>query len=209
MNEGNVAVGLSGFFMAKYAYANGAYSYTEGGAYFDAVSFQDEPQAQEGATTLPVNNVVKYGTSKNVSSVNLTVGTDGLSQAAKRFIIGIMPETIDIDGKQVSVMKYRNIVNPPYLGFGVIEEHKLSDDAGGAMLYLPKVFTKVKFSLTGSTINTRDPNNIAFQTKTVNAVAHADDSVDGIIWMEPAEMMEALASAVEFIEGFLGISAAG
>jgi hypothetical protein len=201
-----IRTGLTGFYVAEYSFADGAAAYSNGGIQFDAVSIQDDVQSADNTSSFYVNNVAKYHSGGGkITGSNLTVGTDGLNPAIAKFLLGVPTAAKNAQ----NFLAYGSELNPPYVGFGWIEY--VEDDDHGSK-YLPKVYTKVRFTPTGKTINTNGESK-EFQPESLTGAAIPTDevlTVDGDkvspIWVEPTALCTTAAAAAAFIETFLNFS---
>ncbi|MDR3363896.1 MAG: hypothetical protein LBS91_02955 [Clostridiales Family XIII bacterium] len=183
-----IRTGLFGFYAAKYSYADGTASYSGGGMFLDAVSFQDDIQK---------------------SDANLTVGTDGMSPDALKFLLGVPVIEKTVGGESVSLLAWGGELRAPDIGFGLIE---VLESDGHEVKYNPKIYVKTNFSPTGKTINTEGESK-EFQPESLSGAAVPSDErvvVDGEpyspIWVEPEEYFSTLSEADAFIRDYLNIA---
>ncbi|MCL2110761.1 MAG: hypothetical protein FWH32_00620 [Clostridiales bacterium] len=199
--QDSTVIGLRGFYMAKYGFENSDVRYTDGGVFFDAVSFQNEPQVGE-VQKFYVNNVVKYQAGGDrINSENLTFGTDGLSQFTTMYMLGIEPKQRNIDGNIVETIEFDDDIQAPYLGIGYIETNIAVD---GSTTYKPVVYLKARFNVTGQTINTKG-ENYEWQTKSVTASAIGSDEAKRPVRVESASMLATFEEADAFVRSILAI----
>jgi hypothetical protein len=189
--------GLTRFFLAKYSAENGVVTYSDGGEFFDAISFQETPAEGDDAK-LYVNNNTKETSGGRMTSAELVIGTDHLSLEASALILGITLAAKTFDGETFQSLEFGNNVNPPALGFGAIQTGQLNDVA----IYKPVVYTKVKFKIPSGSYTTQG-ESVEWQTPELNATAYTDDTVAEVLKSET--LTETLDKAVMFIKGYLNM----
>lgn len=154
--------------IAKYAYASGVVTYTDGQILGKAIEHD-----------LTLNNsdpVILYaddGAAESVggfSSGTLTVITDELPIEIAALIYGIEPETITtpVPGSAVS---FDDDTTPPYLGYGVI----VPKIRNNVRTWMAVLLTKIKFNVVGDSFQTKG-ETVEFQTPELTATVMRDDT---------------------------------
>jgi hypothetical protein len=194
-------VGLTRFFMAKYSATNGVVTYSDGGEFMDAISFNPEIEKADN-NDLYANNAVKESAGGKFAGGTITVGTDELSPEAGSFITGIalteMEITSDAGSKTYEVMKFDNAINPPYIGFGTIRTGQIN----GTKYWKPYIYTKIRFDIPLDSCTTQG-ETIEWQTPELTATIYRDDTSTEMWHMETT--CESEADAVAFIKSILNI----
>lgn len=165
--------GLSIPIVAEYEHkGNGVVAYTNPAIADHAVEYSVEIETQE-SNDLAADNRVKESAPKTFTKGTLNLTTADLPAELAMQISGLKMEERQINGKTVEEVVYDDDANPPYLGFGIIEEHQIDD----VTMYKPIVLAKVKFSTPGLAATTRD-KEIDWQTQEISADIYRSDRVD-------------------------------
>ena len=169
MAAGKVCTGFSLPYVAKYAATGGAVTYSEGMKIARGVSVSVAPEASDN-NNFYADNVLAESVSGVFTGGTVTLTVDGLLPAAEAFIYGL-PEAATVG--TVSVLKYGDAAQPPYVGIGFLARY-MSD---GVTTYKVFVLTKAKFSLPTEEANTQE-DAIAWQTQALTASIMRDDTAD-------------------------------
>lgn len=202
---GKVCIGFSKPFVAKYDCTGGAVKFTNGMQLARGVSVSISPEVSDD------NNFYADGILAESDNGRFTGGTasltvDGLHQAAEKFIHGLPdPEEITYgDNKKASMTKYGANAEPPYVGIGVVVWYK----SGGVTTYVPVILVKAKFKMNGTEAQTQEGNETNWQTQTLEASLHRDDSAEAN-WKYVGEDMPTEEEAAAVIKGLFAVTAAG
>lgn len=169
MAAGKVCTGFSLPYVAKYAATGGAVTYSEGMKIARGVSVSVAPEASDN-NNFYADNVLAESVSGVFTGGTVTLTVDGLLPAAEAAIYGL-PEAATVG--TVSVYKYGDAAQPPYVGIGFLARY-MSD---GVTTYKVIVLTKAKFSLPTEEAATQE-DAIAWQTQALTASLMRDDTAD-------------------------------
>lgn len=169
MAVGKVCTGFSLPYVAKYAASGGAVTYSEGMRIARGVSVSVAPEASDN-NNFYADNVLAESVSGVFTGGTVTLTVDGLLPAAEALIYGL-PTAATVSS--VSVYKYGDAAQPPYVGIGFIARY-MSD---GVTTYKAIVLTKAKFSLPTEEAATQE-DAIAWQTQALTASLMRDDTDD-------------------------------
>jgi hypothetical protein len=193
--------GLRHFFIAKYGFNGNVVTYTDGGEFFDAISFNPSLNAAE-ANDLYVNDAIKESAGSTFGGGTIEIGTDHLSLEASTKLLGIQPSSITLDGTDYdNVMEDGESFNPPFVGFGTIRQGQLNN-VPYSRAY---IYTKLRFGIPSESFTTKG-ESVEWQTPTITANIYRDDTekANWRIWADFATVAEAKA----FILKYLGIDVA-
>lgn len=135
-------------------------------------------------------------------SGELSLGTDRLTNETSQIILGLKTTKREIDGKQYEEVIYDDSANAPYLGVGIIEQHRID----GATKYRPVWLDKIKFNIPESSVNTRG-ESIEWQTPSVTGKIMRSDYVgaDGTHpWKHDGGMCDTESEALAYLEFWAG-----
>lgn len=169
MAVGKVCTGFSLPYVARYTATGGAVTYSDGMRLARGVSVSIAPEVADN-NDFYADNVLAESVSGTFTGGTVTLTVDGLLPAAEEFIFGL-PEAATVG--TVSVLKYGDAAQPPYVGIGFIARY-MSD---GVTTYKVIVLTKTKFSLPTEEANTQE-DAIAWQTQALEATIMRDDTAD-------------------------------
>lgn len=168
---GRPTTGVSYVVIAAYNQPGGINSYTAGRRLARIVNFSVNVETDED-NEFYADNVVAESESGLFSAGTLELTVDGMNPDVSRYIQGLPdPETVTVGGKEIQVTGTGGDANAPYVGVGIIVEHR----SGGQRIYVPYIFTKARFRQPGLTANTRT-KTIDWQTQDLTADLHRDDS---------------------------------
>lgn len=151
---------------------NGVVAYSNPMTADHAVEYSAEIETQE-SNDLTADNRVQESAPKIFTKGTLNLTTADLPADLAIKILGLKMAERQIGGKAVQEVIYDDDANPPYLGFGIIEEHQIDN----VTMYKPIVLAKVKFSTPGLAATTRD-KEIDWQTQEISADIYRSDRVD-------------------------------
>lgn len=203
MANGRVITGYSKPYVALYNVSDNAVTYSEGMPLARGVSVSIEPESGDG-NDFYADNVTAESVGGTFTGGTLTLTVDGLKDAARKMVMGIVTENTITVGtgttSSVKVYDYDDQQVAPYVGVGFIVRYM----ENGVTTYVPHVITKVVFSPEGLEAATQE-EDIEFQTTELEATIMRDDTQNHR-WQRVAEAQttEALAEAV--IRAILGIA---
>lgn len=202
MANGKVCTGFSMPRVAKYAFAEGAVSYSNGMPLARGVEVSLEVEAGDD-NNFYADNVIAEGSSGIFTSGTVTLTVDGLKEAARKLIMGITANsTIEVGGKSVDVIDYDDTMVIPYVGIGFVV--RFMED--GVTTFAPMVLTKCKFAIDGLSAATQE-DVIEFQTQELTATVNRDDSTNHT-WRRIAADQTTEAAAVAILDAMLNITGA-
>lgn len=169
MAVGKVCTGFSLPYVAKYAASGGTVTYSEGMRLARGVSVSIAPDSSDN-NDFYADNVKAESVNGVFTGGTVTLTVDGLLPAAEEFIFGL-PEAATVG--TVSVLKYGDSAQSPYVGIGFIARY-MSD---GVTTYKVIVLTKAKFNLPTEKANTQE-DAISWQTQALEATIMRDDTAD-------------------------------
>lgn len=169
MAVGKVCTGFSLPYVAKYAASGGTVTYSEGMRLARGVSVSIAPDSSDN-NDFYADNVKAESVNGVFTGGTVTLTVDGLLPAAEEFIFGL-PEAATVG--TVSVLKYGDSAQSPYVGIGFIARY-MSD---GVTTYKVIVLTKAKFNLPTEEANTQE-DAISWQTQALEATIMRDDTAD-------------------------------
>ena len=169
MAAGKVCTGFSLPYVAKYSATGGVVTYSEGMRLARGVSVSVAPDSSDN-NDFYADNVKAESVSGVFTGGTVTLTVDGLLPAAEEFIFGL-PEAATVG--TVSVLKYGDAAQPPYVGIGFLARY-MSD---GVTTYKVIVLTKAKFNLPTEDANTQE-ESISWQTQALEAAIMRDDTAD-------------------------------
>ena len=203
MANGRVITGYSKPYVALYNVSDNAVTYSEGMPLARGVSVSIDPESGDG-NDFYADNVTAESVGGTFTGGTLTLTVDGLKDAARKMVMGIVTENTVTVGtgttSSVKVYDYDDQQVAPYVGVGFIVRYM----ENGVTTYVPHVITKAVFSPEGLEAATQE-EDIEFQTTELEATIMRDDS-QYHRWQRVAEAQttEALAEAV--IRAILGIA---
>lgn len=152
---------------------------------------------------LYADNRVKESAPKVFSGGNMTLTTADITTDLGIRILGLKTVKTNIGGQQIEEIVYDDDAEPPFLGFGIIEEHQID----GVTLYKPVFLTKVKFANPGLSATTRE-KEIDWKTQEIKASIYRSDQVDNDFnhpWQRsPKTWMSTEEEARQYIMDVLG-----
>ena len=169
MAAGKVCTGFSLPYVAMYSANGGVVTYSEGMKLARGVSVSIAPEVAD-TNDFYADNVLAESVSGTFTGGTVTLTVDGLLPAAEEFIFGL-PEAATVG--TVSVLKYGDGAQPPYVGIGFLARY-MSD---GVTTYKVIVLTKTKFSLPTEEAATQE-GAITWQTQALEATLMRDDTPD-------------------------------
>ena len=170
---GRPTTGVSYVVVADYVAPGGIESYRNGQRLARVVNFSVNVETDKD-NEFYADNVVAESESGMFSAGTLSLTVDGMNPAVSRYVQGLPePKTVTVGGQQIEVTGTGGAANAPYVGVGIIVEHR----SGGQRIYVPYIFTKCRFRQPGLTANTRT-RTIDWQTQDLTVDLHRDDTAD-------------------------------
>lgn len=170
---GRPTTGVSYVVVAAYNSPGGPESYTDGRRLARIVNFSVNVETAED-NDFYADNVVAESESGMFSAGTLELSVDGMNPDVSRYVQGLPePKTVTIGDQQIEITGTGADANAPYVGVGIIVEHK----SGGQNIYVPYIFTKCRFRQPGLTANTRE-KSIDWQTQNLTVDLHRDDTAE-------------------------------
>lgn len=194
MANGQVTTGFSKPYVANYAAADGAVTYSNGQILARGVDVSIEPETSED-NNFYADNIIAETAAGAFTGGTVTFTVDGLLTAAEKLIMGL--PTAGEDGWT----PYGESQQIPYVGVGFIRRVM----SGGVTSYIPYVLPKVTFSQISTEAATQE-DEIDWQTQELTATIMRDDTTNqNWKWVGAAVASEAAAEAA--LQTKLGIQA--
>ena len=188
-------IGLSQSFYAKYAYNNGAVTYSNGGTLGKAVECTIELEDSD-AVVFYANN----GPAESVSAFGggtLTLTNDSMPLAATAAILGL--ETATVSTPSGTSLTFPGALTPPYVGYGTVAKLVVSNTITWRALLLPKV----QFQIPADSFTTQE-ETIEFSGHELSAVIMRSDAANNP-WKIYADF-DTEANAVTWLKAQLSIT---
>lgn len=202
MANGKVCTGFSDPFVAKYACAGGAVTFSGGMPLARGVNVSISPDVSDGDVFYADNQAAESDEGQFTGgTVKLTV--DGLHQAAERFIYGL-PEPVEVpygENQKAMMTKHGKSANAPYVGVGVVVRYQ----SAGVTTYVPIILVKAKFKTAGTEAATQEEGK-NWQTQDLEASLHRDDT-ESADWKWVGEDMNTRDEALAVLKGILNVAA--
>lgn len=202
MANGKVITGFSKPYVAQYAAAGGAVTYT--GCMPLARGVSVELDLEEGDdNNFYADNITAETAPGVFTGGSATLTVDGMKDAARRFVLGLPePETITVDEKQVAVTAYGDGMQIPYLGLGFLVRY-MED---GVASWEPVLLTKTRFSTPNTSAATQE-DSIDWQTEEL-AVTLLRDDTEAHNWKKVAAEQATEEAAEAVLKAMLGDTSA-
>ena len=193
-----VTTGFSRVHVAVYDAAEGVVTYSGCKELARAKSMSTEISATED-NNFYVNNQLGETEPASFSNGTAKVVVDGLSAEEEALILGIEESTMQVNGEEVSVVKFGKAMNPPYVGIGAVKRMQLN----GATSYRPIILTKARFAIPPEAAETQE-EKINWQTQELTATLMRDDTAEANWKIIPKKNFDSEDKAVAFIKAVLG-----
>lgn len=195
--------GVSIPIVAKYEHdGNGKVTYSDPFIADAAVEYSVDVEVSED-NNLYADNKIKESAAGTFNKGTLGLTTSDISPELAVKMLGLKTVTRTINGEEVKEVVYDDSANPPYLGFGIIEEHQVNN----ITKYKPVVLAKVRFKNPGLAAATRE-EEVDWQKPEIEAAVHRSDQVDENYknpWQfSPYELLETETEAKGYIMAVLG-----
>lgn len=196
MANGKVITGYSKPIVAKYAYSNGAISYSNKMALARGVQVDMEVEIGD-ATNFFADNTISESVAGQFNGATATFTVDGLKDTARNLIAGLVTtKNIVVNTSTVSAKAYDDLQVIPYVGIGFVVRYM----ENGVTTYAPVILPKAQFSPESIKAATQG-ESVEFQTtELIATVMRADDA--NHTWKIVAEDQTTEADAVAVIESF-------
>lgn len=188
-------IGLSQSFYAKYAYSNGAVSYTSGASMGKAVECEIELEDSDTvvfyADNGPAESVAAFG------GGTLTITNDSMPINTIAALMGLTPvATSSPDG---NTLTFPGDLTPPYVGYGTVAKMVVNNVITWRALLLPKV----QFQIPADSFQTQE-ETIEFSGHELTAVIMRSDAANNP-WKVYADFSTE-ANAVSWLKAQLSIT---
>lgn len=197
MAVGKVCTGFSLPYVAAYAASGGVVTYSEGMRLARGVSVSIAPEVADN-NDFYADNVLAESVSGTFTGGTVTLTVDGLLPAAEEFIFGL-PEAATVG--TVSVLKYGDAAQPPYIALGGLIRHQNE----GVVTWSFAILTKMRFSLPTTEASTQE-DSISWQTQSLEATIMRDDTAEHAWKMISATEYNTEAAALTAMKKVLGVA---
>lgn len=177
--------GLAHYFAAKYNNNGGTVTYSDGLEFAQAVSVKTSLESVE-PNILYANNGEREHAPARFKGGTMEVVPDDMSPEALALALGITPETLtESDGK---LLEYCESMNPPMLGFGMVDYGQRGD----VPYFVGRILPKIRFQAPDFEAVTQG-EEIEWRTPTLKADIFRDDTVQHR-WKREAFFADELAA---------------
>ena len=192
MANGKVITGYSKPIVAKYTYNGGTISYTNVTPLARGVEVDMEVEIGD-ATNFFADNTISESVAGQFNGATATLTVDGLKDAARDLIAGLVTSTvITVGSDTVGAKVYDDLQVIPYVGIGFIVRYM----ENGVTTYAPVILPKAQFSPESLKAATQG-ESVEFQTTELQAtVMRADDANHSWKVVAADQTTEAKAEAV-------------
>ena len=196
MANGKVITGYSQPIVAKYDYSSNTISYTNVMPLARGVEVQMEVEIGD-ATNFFADNTIAEAVAGQFNGATATLTVDGLKEAARDLITGLVTSTTIIaNSSTVTAKVYDDLQVIPYVGIGFVVRYM----ENGVTTYAPVILPKAQFSPESLNAATQG-ESVEFQTTELQAtVMRADDANHS--WKVVAEDQTTEAKAVAVINAY-------
>lgn len=196
MANGKVITGYSQPIVAKYDYSSNTISYTNVMPLARGVEVQMEVEIGD-ATNFFADNTIAEAVAGQFNGATATLTVDGLKDAARDLIAGLVTSTTIIaNSSTVTAKVYDDLQVIPYVGIGFVVRYM----ENGVTTYAPVILPKAQFSPESLNAATQG-ESVEFQTTELQAtVMRADDANHS--WKVVAEDQTTEAKAVAVINAY-------
>ena len=196
MANGKVITGYSQPIVAKYEYSSNTISYTNVMPLARGVEVQMEVEIGD-ATNFFADNTIAEAVAGQFNGATATLTVDGLKDAARDLIAGLVTSTTIIaNSSTVTAKVYDDLQVIPYVGIGFVVRYM----ENGVTTYAPVILPKAQFSPESLNAATQG-ESVEFQTTELQAtVMRADDANHS--WKVVAADQDTEAKAVAVINAY-------
>lgn len=199
--NGRVLIGFSHPVVALYTASGSGVTYSQGMALARGVKFNLNLDTTDN-NDFYADDVLAESENGLFSGGTAAITVDGLHPDAERFALGL-PEPVAVtygESQSVNVYKYGDQAKPPYLGYG----HVVTYQSDNTEIFVPTIFTKVKFRVPGGSAETRKEKK-DYLTQELTADLHRDDTSTHD-WKWVGEDQTSMAAAVQVLHGLLSVT---
>lgn len=164
--------GLSIPIIADYQNTGTTVTYSNAEAFENAIEYSVSIETTED-NTLRADNRIKEIDKGRFQSGELTLSTADLEAESSKRILGIKEVKRTIGSKEVTELVYDDDAKPPFLGFGIIEEHQIDN----VDKYRAVALAKVAFSVPEEACTTRE-DEIDWQVPEIAGTVYQSDQSD-------------------------------
>ena len=192
--------GLSYFVAGKYAYAQGAVTFTEGRVLSKAVDYTinlDEPTRND----FYADNEVAESDNQKFVGGNIQFNPAQISPENKAWLLGITAREVTSGNSTIDVYDYDDNMSPIYAGFGFIEMLQVDNVDKFQAITLQKIQARVPANSA-----TTKGQTISWQTHPVTCDIYRDDSTTHL-WMSESEFFDTEEAAKAYLNSLFGITA--
>lgn len=189
---GKVVTGFSKPYVAAYAYADNAITYTSAQELARGVKVSLEPESSD-ASNFYANNIVAETEGGGFTGATLTLTVDGLFASAERFILGLQAAGED------GFSDYNSSSKAPFVGVGFIVRSMSNHNT----LYTPVVLYKTMFKQPTQEAETQG-DEINWQTTELEATVMRADTSD-LRWKSVGSDYDTEADALTALQTKLGV----
>lgn len=192
MAHGRIRTGFSLPWVALYHNNEGVVTYTKARRLARGVSVEVDVSASEDNVFYADNTAAEKAPGKFTGGT-ATVTVDGLVPDSEVLIYGLPDiETVDVNGEQIEIRKFGDIMQIPYVGIGYIVRY-LED---GKEIYVPTILRKAQFNASGESAETQE-EDVSWQTQELTAALFRDDTAEkNWKWLGVDQTTEAAAEAI-------------
>lgn len=193
MSAGKVCTGFSKPYVALYAAASGAVTYSKGQVLARGVDVSLEPAVSD-TKKFYANNGEAESVEGKFKGGTMKLTVDGLLDPAAALIMGLPNATTE------GWTKYGDEMKPPYVGVGYIARYMSGDTES----FVPTIVRKTKFAIPTDKAATEE-DGVKFQTSSLESEIFRDDSTTkDWKWIGAEKYTEEAAEAM--IKTALGIT---
>lgn len=197
MAVGKVGTGFSHPWVAAYSATGGVVTYSNAMALGRGVSMTISPESSDD-NIFYADNVAAETAPGTFTGGTATVVIDGLLEETETFIFGL-PEAATVG--TVSVLKYGDSAQPPYIALGGLIRHQNE----GEVTWSFAILTKMRFSLPTTEASTQE-DSISWQTQSLEATIMRDDTAEHAWKMISATEYNTEAAALTAMKKVLGVA---
>lgn len=190
-------IGLSKPYFAVYSASGTTVTYSSGAVLGKAVTMSISVDASDDNILYADNGPAE--SAKTFNGGTVTLGTDDLSPAVMKTVLGVSEETIGTTGSNKWYVNDDDQTYP-YVGVGGIIKHRI----GGEDKYQAVILDKVQFGDISADISTQG-ENIEWQTPEIEGTILRSDA-EKHPWRRLSSLVDTEAAAEAFITSFFDIT---
>lgn len=198
--NGRVLIGFAHPVVAQYTAAGNTVSYSNGMILARGVKCALNLDTSDN-NDFYADDVVAESENGMFAGGTAAITVDGMHPVAERFVLGLPePEEVTYGEAKTKFYKYGDGAKPPYLGYG----HVVRYQSDNVEVFVPTIFTKVKFRVPGGTAETKGEKK-SWQTQELTADLHRDETLTHD-WKWVGEDQTTMEAAVAILHGVLGVT---